>query len=78
MIELEDFTQAISYFQRAQIIGAPRWLPLLIARLQTQTGKSFLAEKTLENYIENIQDDPELKERAQIKLDNLRKSHLGH
>ena len=75
MVELEDYNSAARFFQRASILGAPRWLPLLIAKLHTKAGKTALAELTLKNYIETVEDDEGLKIRAVEKLKALKENN---
>lgn len=74
MSELEDYESAASYYDEASKLGAPRWLPLLVARLQTKAGKSWLARATLENFMKTVKDDPVLLKRTQNKLKALNDS----
>lgn len=66
--EVEDSQRAIDLFKRAYSLGAPSWLPLLIARLQTREGRRDIAKSILLEFIKNAENNEHLKERAREKL----------
>ena len=74
-LELEDYETAIQYFEKSLLLGAPRWLPLLISKLQTKAGQRLLAESTLRNYIQSVEDNETLKQRALKKLNSLQQEN---
>ena len=75
MVELEDYERAARLFQNASLLGAPRWVPLLVARLHTKAGQNQLAEITLRNFLKTVENDDGLKIRAEEKLRALKEQN---
>jgi tetratricopeptide (TPR) repeat protein len=51
--------------------GGPSWLPLLASRLYTKLGQLEIGIKTLENYLDGL-DNPNMRERVQKRLTSLK------
>jgi tetratricopeptide (TPR) repeat protein len=72
MLELEDRERASLLFQKSYENGGPKWLPLLIARVQSEQGRFSLAEKVISDLLKKMPEE-KIKKRAIMKLQELKK-----
>src|SRR5690606_26711251 len=77
LFELEDKGAALAHFERANLLGAPGWLPLLIARLHSELGRQAVAVSVLKSLVEKGHHDRRVIERAEGKLKSLSKKETG-
>lgn len=71
LVELNDKEKAAEYFKRAYRDGGPTWIPALVGRLMTETGKLEIAEKFLEDILKDM-DEGANKYRVETRLREVR------
>lgn len=76
MLELEDIDTAAKLYQKSAELGAPEWVHILAARLNSKIGQNDLAKTILKNYLENFSSDEIVRKRAEAKLKDIELSDI--